>query len=207
MSTQFNELHVLRDRVLQSSRQGARRVIAIAGAPASGKSTLAAALTQALVDAGCPSQLVPMDGFHLHNPILIERGLLERKGSPQTFDVSGLLQLASQLGTQNAIYYPVFDRTQDISIAGAGFIDPKCDTIVIEGNYLLMTAPTWQDLATYWDMTVMLQCPIEVLEKRLLQRWQNLGLTAEQARLRAELNDLPNVRLVQQKSAVADIDI
>jgi fructokinase len=207
MKAQLDKLHALRDRVLKTPRQGARRVIAIAGPPASGKSTLAAALTQALVDAGCTSQLVPMDGFHLHNSILIDRGLLDKKGSPQTFDVAGLLQLASKLGTQDALYHPIFDRTQDSSIAGAGFIDPTCDTIIIEGNYLLMTLPIWRELATYWDMSIMLNCPIRILEKRLLQRWQDLGLEVKQAQLRVELNDLPNARLVQNASAIADLNI
>ena len=197
----------LRDRVLRVSRQGVRRVIAITGAPASGKSTMADILVRDLDNAGCSSQLVPMDGFHLHNPILADRGLLDRKGAPQTFDVGGLLQLASHLGTAHELYYPVFDRSHDISIAGAGYIDPACDTIVIEGNYLLMKAPIWEDMATYWDMSVMLHCPMDVLETRLVQRWQNFGLTTEQARARAELNDLPNARLVQQTAAVADLVI
>ena len=34
--------------------------------------------------------LVPMDGYHLDNAVLVERGLLPRKGAPQTFDVDGL---------------------------------------------------------------------------------------------------------------------
>ena len=84
---------------------------------------------------------------------------------------------------------------------------PACDTIVIEGNYLLMKAPIWKDLATYWDMSVMLHCPMDVLETRLVQRWQNFGLTTEQARARSELNDLPNARIVQQTAAVADLVI
>jgi fructokinase len=208
MTVQSREAaHALRDRVIQAPRQGARRVIAIAGAPASGKSTLADILVRELVDAGCSSQLVPMDGFHLHNSILADRGLLDRKGSPQTFDTGGLLRLASQLGTAKALYYPIFDRGRDISIAGAGYIDPTCDTIVIEGNYLLMKAPIWQDMATYWDMSVMLICPMDVLETRLVQRWHDCGLTTAQARTRAEFNDLPNARLVQQTATIADIVI
>lgn len=195
----------LRDRVLRVSRQGVRRVIAIAGAPASGKSTLAEILVRDLVNAGCSSQLVAMDGFHLHNPILADRGLLDRKGAPQTFDVGSLLQLVSHLGTAHELYYPVFDRSRDISIAGAGYVEPACDTIVIEGNYLLMKAPIWENMATYWDMSVMLHCPMDVLETRLVQRWKSFGLTIEQARERARLNDLPNARLVQQTAAVADL--
>ena len=70
----------------QSPRRQARRVVAIAGPPASGKSTLAAGLVAAIRGAGVHSQLVPMDGFHLDNRILSDRGILDRKGSPPSFD-------------------------------------------------------------------------------------------------------------------------
>jgi pantothenate kinase len=70
-----------------------------------------------------------------------------------------------------------------------------------------MKAPIWQDLAAYWDMSVMLNCSMDILETRLIQRWQDLGLTPENARARAELNDLPNARLVQQTAATADLVI
>lgn len=58
----------------------------------------------------------------------------------------------------------MFDRGREISIAGTGSIDPTSDTIVIEGNYLLMKTPIWQDMATCWDMSVKLKCPMDVLE-------------------------------------------
>ena len=135
------QISALLERVLQSPRRHVRRVIAIAGPPASGKSTLAAGLVVALQQAGVTSQLVPMDGFHLDNSVLTDRGILDRKGSPPSFDAIGLLRLVQVLGAAQELYYPVFDRARDLSIAGAGHIAPDCDTIVIEGNYLLMDAP------------------------------------------------------------------
>ena len=41
--------------------------------------------------------LMPMDGYHFDNAILIERGLLARKGAPQTFDVDGLARDLARL--------------------------------------------------------------------------------------------------------------
>ncbi len=195
----------LTDRILQSPRQSKRRIVAIAGAPASGKSTLAATLAAALNDAGCATQLVPMDGFHLDNRILAQRGHLDRKGAPHTFDAGGLLQLVAQLGSDKMIYYPIFDRRLDVSIAGAGQIEPSCDTVVIEGNYLLMDAPIWRDMAAHWDVSIMLECPLNVLEGRLVQRWIDNGLTPEKALARTRRNDLPNAQLVIGTSRVADV--
>jgi len=74
---------------------GNRRIIvAVAGPPGSGKSTLAEALVNAVNEAaGTPlSVIVPMDGFHFDNAILEQRGWLNRKGAPHTFDVAGYEQ-------------------------------------------------------------------------------------------------------------------
>ena len=105
------DIAALLERVLQSPRRQARRVVAIAGPPASGKSTLAAALVAALQQAGVSSQLVPMDGFHLDNRILTARGILDRKGSPPSFDAIGLLRLVQVLGASQELYYPVLTAT------------------------------------------------------------------------------------------------
>lgn len=199
------DIAALLERVLQSPRRQARRVVAIAGPPASGKSTLAAALVAALQPAGVSSQLVPMDGFHLDNRILTARGILDRKGSPPSFDAIGLLRLVQVLGASQELYYPVFDRDRDLSIAGAGHIAPDCDTIVIEGNYLLMDAPIWRDMAGYWDLSIQLTCAEAELEARLTKRWLDQGLAPEAARLRAQSNDMPNARLVGQTALRADV--
>jgi fructokinase len=158
------QITALLEQVLKSSRRQARRVVAIAGPPASGKSTLAAGLVAALRGAGVHSQLVPMDGFHLDNRILTDRGILDRKGSPPSFDA-----------------------------------------IVIEGNYLLMDAPIWRDMARYWDLSIHLSCAEAELEARLIQRWVDYGLAPEAARIRTYSNDLPNARLVGQTALRADV--
>ena len=201
------QITALLEQVLQSPRRQARRVVAIAGPPASGKSTLAAGLVAALRGAGVHNKLVPMDGFHLDNRILSDRGILGRKGSPPSFDAIGLLRLVQVLGASQELYYPVFDRARDLSVAGAGHIARECDTIVIEGNYLLMDAPIWRDMARYWDLSIHLSCTEAELEARLIQRWVDQGLTPEAARIRAHNNDLPNARLVGQTALRADVEL
>ncbi len=193
------------DRVLAAPRKGRRRLVALAGAPASGKTTLAHSLGDALNDKGCAAQVVPMDGFHLHNQILLDRDTLNRKGAPHTFDAAGFVHLVSRLTDEEEIFYPLFDRTRDISIACAGRVGPDCDTVVLEGNYLLLDAPVWRDLNRYWDLSVRLDVPIEVLQSRLVQRWLDHGLSPESAEERAARNDLANARTVQEQSLPADI--
>lgn len=194
----------LRDRILATPKAGLRRVIAIAGPPASGKSTFADELAETLNRAGETTQVVPMDGFHLHNDTLIARGQLNRKGAPFTFDSAGFVHLVARLRDESNVYAPLFDRTRDIAIAGASHVHPDCSTVIVEGNYLLLDDPNWTPLKQHWDVSVMLDVEIPVLQERLTKRWLDHGLTQDQAIQRARLNDLPNAELVVQSSCAAD---
>lgn len=183
--------------------KGQRRLVGLVGAPASGKTTLAHQIAE--LDSGIC--VVPMDGFHLDNPILTKRGLLHRKGAPQTFDVDGFVHLLSRLAAGENAIYPLFDRATDRSIAGAGEIDDACDTILVEGNYLLLNAPGWSDLKELWDLTIKLDVPRSELRDRLLERWRQYGFSPEEAARKADENDLPNADLINEQSAQADIAV
>lgn len=179
-----------------------RRLIAIAGAPGSGKTTLAADLVKAL---GPGAALVPMDGFHLDNRVLDARGLRARKGAPETFDATGFLHMVRRLASEPEVIVPVFDRDRDIAIAGAQVVGPDTETAVVEGNYLLLDTRPWSDLRPLFDLSVFLDVDEDELEDRLVRRWRAHGHDAEAARTRALGNDLPNARLVARQSAEADL--
>lgn len=207
MTQTDSRLPALVDRILATPPRGRRRLVALAGGPASGKSTLAAALARALNSAGAQAQVVPMDGFHLDNALLIARTLLERKGAPQTFDAAGFVHLVRRVRDEAEVVFPTFDRTRDLAVAGAGQITQACDTAIVEGNYLLFDAPQWRDIARLWDVSIRLDPPRDVLRARLVARWVAHGLDAEQARARAELNDLPNAQTVADAALPADITL
>ncbi|GGE54435.1 nucleoside/nucleotide kinase family protein [Actibacterium pelagium] len=204
MSTPNEIAEALLEEILAAPRTGHRKVVAVAGPPASGKSTLSEVLAEQLTTKGCNATVVPMDGFHLDNRILQARGLLGRKGAPETFDIGGFLRLVTALPTSDTVYFPIFDRERDIAIAGAGLVSDDCDTVVVEGNYLLFDAPEWRDLRKYWNFAVQLDVPISVLRQRLIDRWLSYGLTLGQATARAETNDLRNVELVASQRLEAD---
>lgn len=188
-------------------RSGRRRVIALAGGPASGKSTLAEKLVDQLNKEGCATQVVPMDGYHLHNQILIDRGLLNRKGAPETFDALGFVHLVARLHDEEEVFFPIFDRKKDIAIAGGGVIDAGCDTVIVEGNYLLHNTPIWRDLDAHWDLSVRLDVASSIVKTRLVERWLAHGLSIEQAETRAAENDLINARSVDEMSLFPDVTI
>ena len=193
--------------ILDAPRKGRRKLVAVVGPPASGKTTLARVLAECLTAAGCATSVVPMDGFHLDNRILSRLGLMDRKGAPQTFDVEGVVRLCRALPDANRVFYPTFDRDEDFARAGAGMVDASCDCVVVEGNYLLLDAPHWKDLAGLWDVSVRLDVPTEVLRQRLVQRWLDFGLPRDQAERRATGNDLVNAALIARHMLPSSITV
>lgn len=181
--------------------EGRRCLIAIAGPPGAGKSTLAAALVQEL---GPAAALVPMDGFHFDNDILAARGLRDRKGAPETFDLAGFSDLLGQLAREDEVAIPVFDRVQDKVFAASAVVRAEQRWVFVEGNYLLLDEPGWRDLARYWDMSLYLDAPHDVLEERLVHRWLDHGMALEEARAWALGNDIPNARRVAAARLPAD---
>jgi fructokinase len=186
-------------------RDGRRHLIAVAGAPASGKSVLAANLTEAVCAAGRFARAIPMDGFHLDNRLLDARGLRSRKGAPETFDAAGFVALVKRMKAGGDVVYPVFDRSQDIAIAGAAVIEADCDVAIIEGNYLLFDQEPWSELASLWDLSVWLDVSEAVLRERCVQRWLDHDHTPEAALARAEANDLVNARRIAATRLPADL--
>ncbi|MDE0695979.1 MAG: AAA family ATPase [Boseongicola sp.] len=182
--------------------EGRRRLIAIAGPPGAGKSTLAAALVQAL---GPTAALVPMDGFHFDNDTLTARGLRNRKGAPETFDLEGLSSLLEQLIREDEAAIPAFDRALDKVVGSSTRVQAGHRWVIVEGNYLLLDEPGWRDLACQWDLSVYLDEPHDVLEERLVHRWLDLGLTLDDARAWALGNDIPNARRVAAARLPADL--
>ncbi|CAN7146433.1 nucleoside triphosphate hydrolase [Rhizobium sp. LjRoot258] len=183
-----------------------RFLIAIAGPPGAGKSTMADNLAEALKAKGETAEVLPMDGFHMDNAILIERGLLARKGIPETFDVRGFLDIIRAVRpADQEVLIPVFDRSREIAIASARVVSPGHRFIIVEGNYLLFSQGKWAELEDIFDYSVMLAPPIEVLEERLWARWRGYKLSEEEASAKVYGNDLPNGRLILGNRRRADV--
>ncbi len=201
------DLNTVIARVLETPARETRKMIAVVGAPGAGKSTISAPLMAGLAKAGVRAAVIPMDGYHLDDRILGPRGDLPRKGAPQTYDVGGFRAMIDRVARGDTVYIPVFDRSREIAIAGAEEIGAEIDTVVVEGNYLLLQDGDWAGIADRWDISLFLDVPEEVLERRLMARWRDLGMSEDQARTKVADNDLINMRTVLDRSAIADITV
>lgn len=209
--TQFDALlsHVesLMARSPKSGDHG-RIFVAIAGAPGSGKSTVAEALYEALASRHQGKvAILPMDGFHYDDAVLQAMGRRPWKGAPDTFDVGGLRSVLQRLKdpSETRIAVPVFDRELEISRGSARIIASDVELILVEGNYLLLQDEPWCELHPYFDMTILIDVPEEELRRRLRKRWVRYGLSEEDILHKLDGNDLPNGRAVIDRSIEADI--
>ena len=202
------DLAALTDRIDALATDGRRRILGIAGAPGSGKSTTAEALVAALNDAR-PGRAAacPMDGFHYDDAVLHARGRRPWKGAPDTFDVGGLRATLARLAARDEpeVAVPVFDRALEVSRGSAAIIPAGTEVIVCEGNYVLLDEAPWSDLRPLFDLTVLIEVPEPVLRERLRARWVHYGLSEAEIAHKLDGNDLPNGRRVREGSGRPDV--
>jgi pantothenate kinase len=197
----------LLDALVARAAGEGRTILALAGPPGSGKSTLAEALAARLnaVEEGVAAVL-PMDGFHYDDLLLVPLGWRARKGAPHTFDAGGLRATLARLRARDeeAVAVPVFDRAIEIARAGARLIPRRARVIIVEGNWLLLRDAPWSDLAPLYDLTALVALPEAALRARLTARWEGFGLAPDEVRAKVEGNDLPNAARVAAGSATPD---
>ena len=136
-------LHRVSDTFLGSPAAKVPYVIAVAGSVAVGKSTTARIL-QALL-AHWPDHpqvdLVTTDGFLFPNRILDERGLMERKGFPESYDLRRLVRfLADVKSGRSEVSAPVYSHlTYDI-VPDEQQVVRQPDIVIVEGLTVLQTS-------------------------------------------------------------------
>ncbi|BEL02727.1 nucleoside/nucleotide kinase family protein [Actinoplanes sichuanensis] len=192
---------------------GRRAVLGIAGPPAAGKTTLAAALVEALSADPPPGfgpdwvAHVPMDGFHLADVELDRIGLRDRKGAPDTFDAWGFAALLRRLieDRDEMIYAPGFERVLEQPIAGSIPVPRTARLIVSEGNYLLLDQPRWTPVRELLTEVWYAELDDGERLRRLIERHIRFGKEPAAAEAWATGTDERNAELIVAARDRADL--
>lgn len=201
-----------------------RFLVAIAGAPGSGKTTLAGEVVRRLNSSSesaaekPTAALLSMDGFHLPRSTLDALPNREeayaRRGAPFTFDLASFLKFMQRVRnwadtkTSQEIHAPSFSHTTKDPVPNGTCIPANTEILIVEGNYLLLDEPGWRDVSTMVDMRVLISVDLASTRERVARRHVRAGIesTLEDAYARVDANDALNGQLVQEK-VVHGVDI
>jgi type I pantothenate kinase len=162
-------------------------IIGIAGSVAVGKSTSARVLRELL--ARWPNHqrvdLVPTDGFLLPNAELERRGIMHRKGFPESFDQTRLLQFVADVkaGRSN-VEAPVYSHFSYDIVPGETIVVDRPDILIVEGLNVLQPAklPRHGDavpfVSDFFDFSIYIDAEPAVIEQWYLTRFLRLYRTA-----------------------------
>lgn len=162
-------------------------VIGIAGSVAVGKSTLARALRALLARASAHPrvELVTTDGFLYPNTELERRGLLDRKGFPESYDQRALLRFVAEIkGAHDDAAAPVYSHLSYDVVPDEHIHVRRPDVLILEGLNLLQPARVHKDaspglaVSDFIDFSIYLDARVSDLRRWYVDRFLSFRRTA-----------------------------
>lgn len=156
-------------------------LIGVAGSVAVGKSTTSRVL-QALLSRWPDHPrvgLVTTDGFLYPNRVLAERGLMDRKGFPESYDRRRLLQFVSDLKSgAHPLQAPVYSHiAYDILRGETRTVEPA-DIVILEGLTVLQGGGVGTFVSDYFDFSIYVDAEPSHIESWYIERFLTLRDTA-----------------------------
>jgi type I pantothenate kinase len=181
------QLYRVTDTFLGSPAARVPYVIAVAGSVAGGKSTTSRILRALL--ARWPDHptvdLVTTDGFLFPNRVLEERGIMDRKGFPESYDVRRLIRFLFEVKAGRAeVRAPVYSHLVYDIVPGQELVVRRPDILILEGLNVLQSGiggdgrPPRVFVSDFLDFSIYIDASEEHLEKWYLQRFARLRETA-----------------------------
>ena len=162
-------------------------IIGIAGSVAVGKSTTSRILREML--ARWPSHpkvdLITTDGFLFPNAILEERGLMQRKGFPESFDLRRLRRfLADVKSGLSEAHAPVYSHIAYDILADEKVTVAQPDILIVEGLNVLQPALLAGEgteipfVSDYFDFSIYIDADQRIVQRWYVERFMSLRETA-----------------------------
>jgi type I pantothenate kinase len=180
-------LHSASSKFLHQAEAKMPFVIGIAGSVAVGKSTSARVLRELLArwPAHPRVDLVPTDGFLWPNAELNRRGILHRKGFPESFDQTRLLQFVADVkaGRSN-VEAPVYSHNSYDIVPGEKIVVDRPDILIVEGLNVLQPAKLPKDgeavpfVSDFFDFSIYIDAEPAIIEQWYVTRFLRLWRTA-----------------------------
>lgn len=181
------ELHAVTARFLGHHDVKVPFILGVAGSVAVGKSTTSRVL-QALL-ARWPDHprvdLITTDGFLLPNKELEARGIMNRKGFPESFDTARLLNfLADVKSGRERVEAPVYSHFHYDILPGQKIVVERPDILIVEGLNVLQPARLPRDgkaipfVSDFFDFSIYIDADAKVIEEWYVARFMKLRTTA-----------------------------
>jgi type I pantothenate kinase len=180
-------LHNVSTRFLETADQKVPFIIGVAGSVAVGKSTTARIL-QALLQRWPSSpkvDLVTTDGFLYPNAVLSERGIMERKGFPESYDRPRFVQFLADIKSgKGNVQVPVYSHLVYDVVPGSEITIDQPDILIVEGLNILQpgelprTGKPILFASDFIDFSIYIDADAEDLETWFMERFFQLRETA-----------------------------
>ena len=193
--------------LINQAGRPSRLLVGAAGPPGSGKTAFATLLV-AVINAHAAQEIaraVGMDGWHFSNAYLdshsIERtgervSMRTIKGSPETFDVSALSAFLRYIREGGECNYPIYSRKLNDPVPEAGTIREENRIVILEGNYLFLQEPPWNQFSSLFDIRIFINTSWNVTRASLEKRHLRGGKTPEFINQHMQNVDLVNTQRV-----------
>ncbi|HOA86769.1 MAG TPA: type I pantothenate kinase [Microbacteriaceae bacterium] len=154
-------------------------VIGVAGSVAVGKSTIARLLRELLSRwSDTPRvELVTTDGFLYPNAELERRGIMDRKGFPESYDRRALLEFLTAVKSgQDEVRAPFYSHMRYDIVPDAHVVVRRPDVVIVEGLNVLAPPPTPNDVAVseLFDFSIFVDADTANIEHWYVERFMAL---------------------------------
>lgn len=175
------QLATVTDTFLGTPHRGRPFIVGVAGSVAVGKSTISRVL-QALL-ARWPQhnhvELVTTDGFLYPNAVLEQRGIMEKKGFPESYDRRALLDfVAGAAAGESHLEIPLYSHIRYDVVPDETRVIESPDILIVEGLNVLQAGDVGAFVSDYFDFSIFVDAETSNIRDWYIERFLTLKETA-----------------------------